>query len=141
MEKQIIIKHLYSDKTFKIKNIINYLELFIASSNDKVIFNFSINKNQLKIIDEITNLNNLSGINFINKEASPKNYNFNIVSDFNGVIYIINIIENYELCAMIYCNDIKMFLNDNDGDFITINTKHKKYQAIKNKNKLFSQVK
>ena len=102
MEKQIIIKHLYSDKTFKIKNIINYLELFIASSNDKVIFNFSINKNQLKIIDEITNLNNLSGINFINKEASPKNYNFNIVSDFNGVIYIINIIENYELCAMIY---------------------------------------
>ncbi len=131
MEKQIIIKHLYNDKTFKIQNIINYLELFTISSNDKFVFNFSINKNQSKIIDGIMNLNHLSGINFINVETHKEYNNFNIVSDFNNIIYIINIIENYELCAMIYCNDIKMFLNDNDGDFIIINTKHEKYQLIK----------
>lgn len=132
MEKQIIIKHLYNDKNFKIKNIISYLELFTTSSNDKFIFNFFLNKNQSKIIDEISNLNHLSGINFINVETHKKNNNFNIVSDFKSIINIINIIENYELCAMIYCNDIKMFLNDNDGDFIIINTKHEKYQLIKN---------
>ena len=38
MEKQIMIKHPYSDKTFKIKNIIRYLELFVDSSNDKNIY-------------------------------------------------------------------------------------------------------
>ncbi len=135
MEKQIIIKHLYNDKNFKIKNIISYLKLFTTSSNDKFIFNFALNKNQSIIIDEIMNLNRLSGINFINVETHKKNNNFNIVSDFNSIKYIINIIENYELNAMIYCNDIKMFLNDNDGDFIIINTKHEKYQLIKNKTK------
>ena len=52
----------------------------------------------------------------------------------NNVVYILNLIEKYELNVMIYCNDIKMFINDNDGDFIIINSNHKKYNIIKNKN-------
>mgnify|MGYP006894372908 CR=1 FL=1 len=28
---------------------------------------------------------------------------------------------------------IKMFINDNDGDFVIIDSKHKKYNIIKNK--------
>ncbi len=133
MEKQIMIKYLYSDKIFKIKNIISYLELFFDSLNDKFIFNFSLNKNQSKIINEIRCLNNFGGINIINVETYKNYYNFDIASDFNNVIHILEIIENYELCVVIYCNDIKMFINDNDGDFIIINTKHKKYKSIKSK--------
>lgn len=128
-----MIKYLYSDKIFKIKNIISYLELFFDSLNDKFIFNFSLNKNQSKIINEIRCLNNFGGINIINVETYKNYYNFDIASDFNNVIHILEIIENYELCVVIYCNDIKMFINDNDGDFIIINTKHKKYKSIKSK--------
>ncbi len=133
MEKQIMIKYLYSDKIFRIKNIISYLELFFDSSSDKFIFNFSLNKNQSKIINEIRSLNNFGGINIINVETYKNYYNFDIASDFNNVIHILEIIENYELCVVIYCNDIKMFINDNDGDFIVINTRHKKYKLIKSK--------
>lgn len=133
MEKQIMIKYLYSDKIFRIKNIISYLELFFDSSSDKFIFNFSLNKNQSKIINEIRSLINFGGINIINVETYKNYYNFDIASDFNNVIHILEIIENYELCVVIYCNDIKMFINDNDGDFIVINTRHKKYKLIKSK--------
>ena len=34
---------------------------------------------------------------------------------------------------MIDCNGIKMFINDNDGDFIIINSSHRKYNMIKTK--------
>ena len=53
----------------------------------------------------------------------------------DNVIHILSLIENYELNVMIYCNGIKMFINDNDGDFIIINSNHGKYSMIKNKNK------
>ena len=132
MEKQIMIKHPYSDKTFKIKNIIRYLELFVDSSNDKIVFNFCLNANQSKIIDEIMHLQCLDDGDIINVETDKKYYKFDISIGFDNVVHILNFIENYELNVTIYCNDIKMFINDNDGDFIIINSKHKKYNAIKN---------
>lgn len=132
MEKQIMIKHPYSDKTFKIKNIIRYLELFVDSSNDKIVFNFCLNANQSKIIDEIMHLQCLDDGDIINVETDKKYYKFDISIGFDNVVHILNFIENYELNVTIYCNDIKMFINDNDGDFIIINSKHKKYNTIKN---------
>ena len=53
MEKQIIIKHSYSDRTLKIKNTISYLELFVDSLSDKIVINCCLNASQSKIIDEI----------------------------------------------------------------------------------------
>lgn len=132
MEKQILIRHSYSDKTFKIKNIIRYLELFVDSSNDKIVFNFCLNANQSKIIDEIMHLQCLDDGDIINVETDKKYYKFDISIGFDNVVHILNFIENYELNVTIYCNDIKMFINDNDGDFIIINSKHKKYNTIKN---------
>lgn len=52
----------------------------------------------------------------------------------DNVIHVLDFIENYELNVMMCCNGIKMFINDNDGDFIIINSKHEKYSMIKNKN-------
>ena len=52
----------------------------------------------------------------------------------DDVIHVLNIIEKYELNVMIYCDGIKIFINDNDGDFIIINSSHRKYKTIKNKN-------
>lgn len=68
----------------------------------------------------------------INVETDKKYYKFDISIGFDNVVHILNFIENYELNVTIYCNDIKMFINDNDGDFIIINSKHKKYNTIKN---------
>lgn len=134
MEKQIMIEHSYSDRALKIKNIISYLELFVDSLNDKIVINCCLNANQSKIIDEIMHLKHLGIVDSINSEIDKKHYNFNITTGMDNVIHILNLIENYELNVMIYCNGIKMFINDNDGDFIIINSKHGKYSMIKNKN-------
>lgn len=134
MEKQIMIKHSCSDRTFKIKNIISYLELFVDSLNDKIVINCRFNENQSKIIDEIMCLKHLDVIDNINLETDKKHYNFNITIGMVNVVHILNLIENYELNVMIYCNGIKMFINDNDGDFIIINSSHIKFNTIKNKN-------
>ncbi len=134
MEKQIMIKHSYSDKSLKIKNIISYLELFVDSLSDKIVINCCLNANQSKIIDEIMHLKHLDIVDSINLETGKKNYNFNITIGMDNVIHILNLIENYELNVVIYCNDIKLFINDNDGDFIIINSSHRKYNIIKNKN-------
>ena len=134
MEKQIMIKHSYSDISLKIKNIISYLELFVDSLSDKIVINCCLNVNQSKIIDEIMRLQHLSVVDSINSETDKKHYNFNFAIGMNNVIHILDLIENYELNVMIYCNGIKMFINDNDGDFIIINSNHGKYSMIKNKN-------
>ena len=134
MEKQIMIKHSYSDRSLKIKNIISYLELFVDSLSDKIVINCCLNVNQSKIIDEIMRLQHLSVVDSINSETDKKHYNFNFAIGMNNVIHILNLIENYELNVMTYCNGIKMFINDNDGDFIIIKSNHIKYSMIKNKN-------
>lgn len=134
MEKQIMIKHSYSDRTLKIKNTISYLELFVDSLSDKIVINCCLNANQSKIIDEIMRLKHSGIVESINLEIDKKHYNFNITTSMDNVIHILSLIENYELNVMIYCNGIKMFINDNDGDFIIINSNHGKYSLIKNKN-------
>lgn len=134
MEKQIMIKHSYSDRTLKIKNTISYLELFVDSLSDKIVINCCLNANQSKIIDEIMRLKHSGIVDKINLEIDKKHYNFNITTSMDNVIHILSLIENYELNVMIYCNGIKMFINDNDGDFIIINSNHGKYSMIKNKN-------
>lgn len=132
MEKQIMIKHSYNDKTLKIKRIISYLELFVDSLNDKIVVNFCFNANQSKIIDEIMHLD---GVHSINLETNKKHYNLNIVIDMANIMNILNVIENHELNVMIYCNGIKIFINDNDGDFIIIDSNHRKYNKLKIINK------
>lgn len=134
MEKQIMIKHSYSDRTLKIKNTISYLELFVDSLSDKIVINCCLNASQSKIIDEIMRLKHSGIVDSINLEIDKKHYNFNITASMDNVIHILSLIENYELNVMIYCNGIKMFINDNDGDFIIINSNHGKYSMIKNKN-------
>ena len=134
MEKQIMIKHSYSDRTLKIKNTISYLELFVDSLSDKIVINCCLNANQSKIIDEIMRLKHSGIVDSINLEIEKKHYNFNITTSMDNVIHILNLIENYEINVMIYCNGIKMFINDNDGDFIIINSNHGKYSMVKNKN-------
>ena len=133
MEKQIMIKHSYSDRTLKIKNIISYLELFVDSLSDKIVINCCLNANLSKIIDEIMRLKHSGIVDSINLETDKKHYNFNITTSMDNVIHVLSLIENYELNVMIYCNGIKMFINDNDGDFIIINSNHEKYSMIKNK--------
>ena len=132
MEKQIIIKHSCSDKIFKIKNIISYLELFADSSKDKIVFHCCLNANQSKIIDKITNLKHVGDVDMMNIETSKNHHKFDIATSLDYVVGILDLIEKYELNVMIRCNDIKMFINDNDGDFIIINSSHKKYKTIKN---------
>ena len=135
MEKQIMIKHSSNDRTVKIKNIISYLELFVDSPNDNIIFNCCLKENQSKIIDEIMHLDN---VDISNAETDKKFHKYDIVISLDNVVHFLDLIENYELNVMAYCNDIKMFINDNDGDFIIINSNHKKYYSIKNKKQKLS---
>ena len=86
MEKQIMIKHPYSDRTLKIKNIFSCLKLFVDSLSDKIVINCYLNVNQSKIIDEIMCLKHSGIVDSINSEINKKHYNFNITTSMDNVI-------------------------------------------------------
>ena len=129
MERQIIIRHKNSDLTSKINTNIAYLEMFVNNSNDEMVCSVRIGKNESYIIDEIIRLESLHKISVVNKFQKYGDYE--IICCLKNIEQILNIIEKYEINAMIYCNDIKLFINDNDGDFIIINSKNERYKAIK----------
>ena len=80
----------------------------------------------------------LDNVDISNVETDKKFHKYDIVISLDNVVHFLDLIENYELNVMAYCNDIKMFINDNDGDFIIINSNHKKYYSIKNKKQKLS---
>ena len=135
MEKQIMIKHKCNEITHKIKDVINYLSLF-AIPSDKFICNCSLSIKQYSVINEIKNLEQFSGVELIKIESTStneKNSEYEIILHLQHMEMFLNIVEKHELNVVILCDGVKIFLNDNDGDFIIINSNHKKYNMIKQK--------
>lgn len=134
MERQIMIRHQSNEITLKIRNIINYLSLF-AGSNDKIICNFCLNMDKLNILEEIKCIIQYNDIDEVVKIETNKSHekysDYKLVVCLKNMEYFLNVVEKYELNVMIAYNDIKVFINDNDGDFIIIDSNHENYNVIK----------
>ena len=127
MEKQIVIKHHSNETPYKIKDITNYLGLF-SDSNDKMFCNFRLATNEANIMDEISCLDYVKIAKGNNYE---KHFDCEVVVCLKNMEHFLNIVEKYQLNVMIVYDNVKVFVNDNDGDFIIIDSNHKKFNLIK----------
>lgn len=133
MEKLILIRHSSNDTNSVINDIIRYCNILMVSSLEAVC-NFRLCKDQY---------------NLLNKLEEFRNYKITKVEPKNGIILsgehlditiglshdemkaLLQIVVKNELNVTITFGAIKMVLNDNDGDFIIINTRNSSYNSIK----------
>lgn len=125
MERQIIIKEIFNDKNFMVNYIVDYL-LQIKKNN--IIFNFTIFDEKV-VLQELNKLKNSKIV--INK-IKDKAIQVEVLASDDEIKYLINLLKNYEINTVIICEKIKLFINDNDGDFIIIDTKNSNYKQLKN---------
>lgn len=125
MERQIIIKEIFNDKNFMVNYIVDYL-LQIKKNN--IIFNFTIFDEKV-VLQELNKLKNSKIV--INK-MKDKAIQVEVLASDDEIKYLINLLKNYEINTVIICEKIKLFINDNDGDFIIIDTKNSNYKQLKN---------
>lgn len=125
MERQIIIKEIFNDKNFMVNYIVDYL-LQIKKNN--IIFNFTIFDEKV-VLQELNKLKNSKIV--INK-MKDKAIQVEVFASDDEIKYLINLLKNYEINTVIICEKIKLFINDNDGDFIIIDTKNSNYKQLKN---------
>lgn len=131
MEKQIMIKHKNNEISFKIKNIVDCLRLLLIS-NEKIVCGFRLYPKDFNALREIKYLEECDKVIKIESIEDGRGYlDYNVIVYLQNIESFLTVIEKYELNIMIYCNNVKIFLNDNDGDFIIINSNHKDYNAIK----------
>ena len=132
MEKQIIIKHRSKDITLKIKEIMICLRLFV-NVKDKVICYCRLNLEQTNVLDKIKFLEQCNIVECVKIETlkNQKTIDCEVVIYFEYMEQFLNIVEKYELNVLILQKNIKVFINDNDGDFIIINSNHEKYNTIR----------
>lgn len=125
MERQIIIKEIFNDKNFMVNYIVDFL-LQIKKTN--IIFNFTIFDEKV-VLQELNKLKNSKIV--INK-IKDKTFQVEVLASDDEIKYLINLLKNYEINTVIICEKIKLFINDNDGDFIIIDTKNSNYKQLKN---------
>ena len=131
MEKQIMIKHKNNEISFKIKNIVDCLRLLLIS-NEKIVCSFRLYPKDFNALREIKYLEECDKVIKIESIEDGRGYlDYNVIVYLQNIESFLTVIEKYELNIMIYCNNVKIFLNDNDGDFIVVNSNHKDYNAIK----------
>ena len=133
MTKQIIIKHISNDIEVIINDILRYLDALIPSET-RVVCSFCLHENDMTIWSEIDK-NIESAI--VQKKANRKSVckkeylDIELSILYDDIIRFLQIIEKHELNVVIYYKSVIVCLNDNDGDFIVINSKDILYSKIK----------
>ena len=134
MERRIIIKHHGHDELVKARKVIQYLKLFV-DSNEKIICFFNVVDLSIQFVEEFETFEKNDKIEVVKaerKKGQRKYVEYEILIDWENIEWFLNFVERYELNVMILQNDVRVFLNDNDGDFIVINSHHEKYSRVKN---------
>lgn len=133
MEKQILIKHLNEGIENKINDIINHLKILIPQ-NSNINICFSLFKKEYKCFEEIKQLESSFILETKQKQSLIKHEEYlelKMIVAFKDIKKILQIIEKYEVNILITYEKVRVILNDNDGDFIIINSKDKIYKKLK----------
>lgn len=106
----------------------------IVDTDDTIICNICLNSKDSDIASRIATLKQLNLIDLV--EITPlkgleKNCTCNVMIHLCNIEHFLMIVEEYELNALIMSAGVKLFINDNDGDFIIIDSKHKKFHKVK----------
>lgn len=133
MEKQIFIKHTRDDVDSMIYDIIRYFDA-IMTPTLKVVCKFHLNKEQYNLLDKIKEYHDSKIV-----RVEPKNgmifcveyYDIELCFSYDRLKALLQVVVKNELNVTIFCDSIKMVLNDNDGDFIIVDSRNPNYNFIK----------
>lgn len=126
MKKYITINTPNQNTKTQFDNIIKYLKMTLDNTNS-IHCNFDIPNGRDDMLEKLKTLTDSKII--ISKHKKHININANI--SHNHLEEFIKICVSNEFTSSLDFNDIKIIINDNDGDFILIDSK--KYLAIKEK--------
>ena len=132
MKKQVCIKH-SSDDTYRvIDDILRYLDIIFVHGCEAVC-KFNLYKDHYYLLNEVKKFSKYK-ISKIKPTCSfvlhGEYFDVELMVSRNEVKMLLQMIVPNELNAVIFCESISMVLNDNDGDFVVIDTKNDKYKAI-----------
>ena len=131
MEKQIFLKDFNRGKNAEINKIIEIFKC-ISVSKEKIHCDFIFNVSQQIISKGLKLLQKNTDVEIICLPMNDKKICCNINVDLENIAIVLQFIKTYEICATFSTNEIKINLNDNDGDFVIIDSKNEKYKIIKN---------
>ncbi len=133
MEKQILLKNEIFINDRIVPNFMYFLNEFIDTKN-KIFSEFTLTQEDFYLFQEIQKIESCALItNIMRKRPISKKvyYKTSISLDTEDLENLILIIKKYEINAIINCSSLKLFLNDNDGDFLIVDTKNINYQKLK----------
>lgn len=133
MEKQILLKNEIFINDRIVPNFMYFLNEFIDTKN-KIFSEFTLTQEDFYLFQEIQKIESCALItNIMRKRPISKKvyYKTSISLDIEDLEDLILIIKKHAINAIINCNSLKLFLNDNDGDFLIVDTKNVNYQKIK----------
>lgn len=133
MEKQILLKNEIFINGKIVPNFMYILNEFIDSTG-KLYSEFSLPQEDYNFLQEIQKIETCALIsNTMRKRPiSKKGYlEISISLDKKDLESLILIIKKHEINAIVNCNSLSLFFNDNDGDFLLVDTKNINYQKLK----------
>lgn len=133
MKKQIIIKHSSNDAEIIINEIMKYLDILVPSQS-RIICSFCLHEKDLPFWNDINkDIKSIIVQRKANRKSIFKNEYLDIELSilYEDIIRFLQAVEKYELNMVIRYKSALLCLNDNDGDFIVINSKDILYPKIK----------
>ncbi len=133
MEKQILLRNEIFINDRIVPDFICILNEFI-DSKEKIYSEFSLSQEDYNLLQEIQKLESCAFITNTTRKRpiSKKVYlEISISLDKKDLENLILVIKKYEINAIVNCNSLKLFFNDNDGDFLLVDTKIINYQKLK----------
>lgn len=133
MEKQILLRNEIFINGKIVPNFMYILNEFIDSKG-KIYSEFSLSQEDYNFLQEIQKIETCALIsNTMRKRPiSKKEYlQISISLDKKDLESLILIIKKHEINAIVNCNSLRLFFNDNDGDFLLVDTRIINYQKLK----------
>lgn len=133
MEKQILLKNEIFINDRIVPNFICILNELIDTKN-KIYSEFALTQEDYYLLQEIQKIESCALINnTMRKRPITKKvyYDTSVSLDKKDLENFILVIKKNTINAIINCNSLKLILNDNDGDFLVVDSKNIDYPKLK----------
>ncbi len=128
MQTQIIIKH------FSVEKIINIFKSVNSTNNFQVICKFCINEEEYFLVEKLCKTIHCKIDKNLKERPLSKHKYYDIALSIPSaqISDVVEFIKNNEINAELTCQSLKIVMNDNDGDFVLLNTTDSNYKTLKN---------
>lgn len=133
MERQIFISHKKNDLDTVIKDLLKYFKV-ISFPNLPIFYEFGVKNLSDEYLKQFRNLKKSKlKISWKENVKKPNRSHFKVelAISFDDMEAFLKIFLKDDMSVSVNCNNILVSINDNDGDFMIINSKHELYRRLK----------